>query len=149
MNVAVVITTNKDEISAELFDNEVVVIHFVEGTYFSIRGAALTLWHWLEQGVDEAVLVELLDERYQLGSGESERVVTECIAQLKERGLVVDSDGPSVDRSALSMDVGLPEFEAPVIEAFDDLQELIAIDPVHEVDPMQGWPHRPPKVELD
>ena len=143
------ITTNKDETSAELFENEVVVIHFVDGTYFSIRGAALTLWHWLEQGVDETVLVQLLDEKYQLGSGASEKVVTDCIAQLRERNLVVESDGPSVDRSALSLDVGLSDYEAPVIEAFDDLQELIAIDPVHEVDPMQGWPHRPPKVELD
>jgi hypothetical protein len=36
-----------------------------------------------------------------------------------------------------------------VVEAFEDLQELISIDPVHEVDPMQGWPHRPASVQLD
>ncbi len=143
------ITTNKEETSAELFDNEAVVIHFVDGTYFSIRGAALALWQWLEHGVEEAVLMELLDEKYQLGTAESKKVVTDCIAQLRGRGLVVDSDSPAADRSMLSMDVGLSVFEAPVIEAFEDLQELIAIDPVHEVDPMQGWPHRPPKVELD
>jgi hypothetical protein len=149
VDLTIVITTNKEETSAELFENEVVVINFVDGTYFSIRGAALALWHWLEQGVDETVLVELLDEKYQLGAAESKKVVTDCIAQLRGRGLVVDSDEPPADRDTLSMEVGMSEFEVPVVEAFEDLQELIAIDPVHEVDPMQGWPHRPPKVELD
>ncbi len=35
-----------------------------------------------------------------------------------------------------------------MIEAYTDLRELIAIDPVHEVDEGAGWPVRPPTFGL-
>jgi hypothetical protein len=38
---------NHDQISAEVFDSEIVAIHFLKGTYFSLRGASLALWSWL------------------------------------------------------------------------------------------------------
>jgi len=34
-------------------------------------------------------------------------------------------------------------FATPVVEVFNDLADLIAIDPVHEVDASAGWPMRP------
>jgi hypothetical protein len=144
-----VLVTNKNEASAEVFESEVVVIHFVEGTYFSIRGAGLALWNWLELGADEALLEQLLAEKYGLDKVKSRETVAHCVSELKVRGLVVEVEGTPAEREAFALDAGVSEFEEPLVEAFDDLQELIAIDPVHEVDPMQGWPHRPPKVELD
>jgi hypothetical protein len=40
-------------------------------------------------------------------------------------------------------------YTPPIIEVFHDLQELISIDPVHDVDEVDGWPHRnsPPHPE--
>jgi hypothetical protein len=29
------------------------------------------------------------------------------------------------------------------LEVFDDLAELITMDPVHEIDTLTGWPHLP------
>ena len=37
-------------------------------------------------------------------------------------------------------------FSAPVVETFADLQDLIVLDPVHEVDATAGWPNRPTDV---
>lgn len=143
------LTTNVTQISAETFDSEIVVIHFLQGTYFSVRGAGIALWNWLEQGADEGTLAELLAERYgldpELGRAEVER----CLALLKEHDLIVESPDSPASRDSRRMDVGPAGFEEAVVEVFNDLQELIAIDPVHEVDPMQGWPHRPPQVTLD
>jgi hypothetical protein len=141
--------TNISQISAETFDSEIVVIHFLQGTYFSVRGAGMALWNWLEQGADEATLGELLTERYGLGPDQSRTEVERFLARLKQHDLIVESPSSPAARGRYRMDVGPAGYEESVVEVFDDLQELIAIDPVHEVDPMQGWPHRPPQVKLD
>lgn len=143
------LTTNITQISAETFDSEIVVIHFLQGTYFSVRGAGIALWNWLEQGADAGILAELLAERYGLDPERSRAEVARCLALLKQHDLIVESPDSTASRDSRRMDVGPAGFEEAVVEVFDDLQELIAIDPVHEVDPMQGWPHRPPPVKLD
>ncbi|MDD5364662.1 MAG: PqqD family protein [Gallionellaceae bacterium] len=141
--------TNNAQISAETFETEIVVIHFLRGTYFSLRGAAMALWQWLQAGADEVTLAELLAERYGLDPERSRAEVAATLARLGECELVVESDQAAPGRAGYDMTAGPALFEAAVVEAFEDLQELIAIDPVHEVDPMQGWPHRPAPVQLD
>jgi hypothetical protein len=140
---------NHNQVSAEVFDSEIVVIHFVKGTYFSLRGASLALWQWLDQGADEATLAELLAARYGLDGEGSRAGVAAVLGRLRECDLVVEDGRPVPSRDAYAADAGPAVYEAPVVEVFEDLQELIAIDPVHEVDPMQGWPHRPQSVQID
>jgi len=141
--------SNSAQISAESFETEVVVIHFLKGTYFSLRGASMALWSWLQTGADEATLAELLAARYALAAAQSQAEVTKFVALLKKFDLAIETDLSAPSRDAYAMDAGPAGYEEPVVEAFEDLQELIAIDPVHEVDPMQGWPHRPATVRID
>jgi hypothetical protein len=141
--------TNNAHISAETFETEIVVIHFLHGTYFSLRGAALPLWQWLQLGAEEPTLAELLAIRYDLDPERSRTEVASTLGRLRQYDLLVEGDQPAASWGSYAMDAGPAVFEAPVVEAFEDLQELIAIDPVHEVDPMQGWPHRPAPVTLD
>lgn len=143
------LVTNNTQISAETFETEIVVIHFLRGTYFSVRGAAMTLWQWLQTGAEETTLAELLAARYGLDPERSRVEVAAALARMREYELVVESDRPAPARAVYDMAAGPAAYEAAVVEAFEDLQELIAIDPVHEVDPMQGWPHRPAPVKLD
>ena len=35
----------------------------------------------------------------------------------------------------------------PTLEVFTDLAELIMMDPVHEVDVLEGWPRRPGEAQ--
>lgn len=140
--------TNSTQVSAETFDNEIVAIHFLKGTYFSIRGAAIAVWTWLQNGATESCLSELLAQRYGLDSAASQTQVEKTIGLFRQFELVIEVDAPEPNIS-YALDAGPEHFEEAVVEAFEDLQELIAIDPVHEVDPMQGWPHRPPAINID
>lgn len=143
------LVANNARVSAEVFETEVVVIHFLNGTYFSLRGASMTLWAWLQTGADEATLAELLAARYGLADEQGRAEAAKVLARLKQFDLVVESGKPAPSRDAYAMGAGPANFEEPVVEIFEDLQELIAIDPVHEVDPLQGWPRRPAAVQLD
>lgn len=141
--------TNNEQISAEEFDTEIVVIHFLEGTYFSLRGASMALWSWLQTGADETTLARLLCARYGLDAEAGRMAVAKAVETMRQRGLIVEVDGAGSPLDAYDVAAGPDDYQEAVVEAFDDLQELIAIDPVHEVDPMQGWPHRPSPVKLD
>lgn len=143
------LVANISQVSAEAFDSEIVIIHFLQGTYFSIRGVGMALWKWLELGADQATLADLLSRRYGLDAERSRTEVARCLDLLGQHDLIIETDAPPPSQDAYALDAGPAEFSEAVVEVFDDLQELIAIDPVHEVDPMQGWPHRPPPVKLD
>lgn len=125
-----------DRIAAEDFGNEVVLIDIEKGVYFSLQGQAIDLWRsfalprradavldeYASHGADRATLADSLDE-------------------MKRNDLVCETAATPADGPACS----LPStgFAAPVIAVFSDLAELIAIDPVHEVDAAAGWPLRP------
>ena len=40
-------------------------------------------------------------------------------------------------------DIACPDrFVAPAMERYDQIADIISMDPIHEVDPAEGWPHR-------
>jgi hypothetical protein len=36
------------------------------------------------------------------------------------------------------------EFGGFTLEEFTDLEDILGLDPIHEVDPEKGWPHAAP-----
>ena len=135
---------NLDRVAAEGFDGETILVHFEQGTYFSLRGAAIQIWSMLEQ--DGGVAVDQLVAAFQpsgpASPAELRRSIDEALVQLREADLV--SAAPEAARQGPAITASPAVFEPPVIEAYDDLKELIALDPVHQVDEGAGWPVRPP-----
>jgi len=74
------------------------------------------------------------------------RAVNQLLDELREEGLIVaDEANGKLPLSGSSTSVAGPivttriEFRAPTFEKFTDMQELILLDPIHEVD-QSGWP---------
>jgi hypothetical protein len=44
--------------------------------------------------------------------------------------------------------IGTAEFHAPVLQVYSDMQDLLLLDPIHEVD-ATGWPMPAPAASLD
>ncbi len=45
----------------------------------------------------------------------------------------------------LAEETGVPcpdAFATPAIERYEDIADIIAMDPVHDIDTTKGWPHR-------
>lgn len=136
---------NLDEVAAEEFDGEFVVIHFARGTYFSLQNAAVDLWRQLENGSSTSDAADrvlaLLSEVPPTARDE----LLACADRFVEEGLVREaaSAGPPPPARANG------SYESPRIEVFSDLQELILLDPVHEADTNKGWPTQRPKSRDD
>lgn len=128
---------NTAVVAAEVFDEETVVIHFDSGRYFSLGGAAPWVW----QALEHAASVEVIAAAAPAGSAEA---IAAFVAKLAEEGLVIEAETPD----AANLPPPPAPWAAPTIEVFSDLAELIALDPVHEVDVEMGWPKRPGRDTL-
>ncbi len=131
-------------ISHDTQGNETVVIDFSGGTYYSLVGTASTVWVLAASGATDAAIVESLTARYDGDAAVIADQTTSFLADLIARGLLVVSDA-SLDAAATASATRTP-WSAPTLEAFNDLNDLILMDPIHDVDDA-GWPH--PKGDVD
>ena len=137
-----VIVANLEATAAETFAGETVVIHFERGTYFSFRGSAGLIWSLLQTPTSIAAVVKAAGDALAISAESLEEQLTEFVAQLSEQGLIKASDAmPAVPK--LTVEALNALSEPATLEVFGDLAELIAMDPVHEIDALTGWPHLP------
>ena len=69
---------------------------------------------------------------------EVERAIAGFVSQLLDEGLLVESaDTGSAEGAEI---VAGGTFETPVLSKYTDMQELLLLDPIHDIDPSVGWP---------
>jgi hypothetical protein len=122
----------------ERLDDEVMVIDLESGAYFAFVAAAADTWTLLAGGADAAAVGSELVTRYEVGPEQAAAEVGAFADQLVGAGLLERGDPPQGAVLPPAGGVRL-EWQAPTIQRFDDLQDLLLIDPVHEVEPT-GWP---------
>ncbi len=132
------ILQNNTELAAEEFDGETVLIDIHRGVYFNLRGAATLLWQaFALPRTEDAVLDTLLAQLHEAKRDE----LTDALARMREEKLLLPVT--SVAQASAPFTFAPTAYVPPMVDAFSDLADLIAIDPVHEVDAGAGWPVRP------
>ncbi|MDX6767711.1 MAG: PqqD family protein [Candidatus Methylacidiphilales bacterium] len=126
------------DIAHEIIDGEAIIIHFDTGNYYSLNTAGAMVWSWLDAGASQE---EILDAFPGLSPDE--------IAEIEEfiKGLVSEKILHQVEAPARRDEASLPTkgggpYLAPRFEKFNDMQQLLLSDPIHEVDE-KGWPPAP------
>jgi Coenzyme PQQ synthesis protein D (PqqD) len=128
----------------ETIEGEVILIALDTGTYYSLRETGAEVWEGIQQGAAQDEIVEALSRSYDGSSEELRSAVGELLEQLKDEGLVEEAEsGPAAPIDLGEVRDGRRPFRAPVLEKHTDMQDLILLDPVHEVD-ARGWPHAAP-----
>lgn len=130
----------------ETIDGETVIIDMASGAYYRLEEAAARAWLRLMQGVTAADLCADLGTAFAAPAGEIERAVDAFLAGLEEVGLI--ERRAAAPAAAAQPADGAPAgarapFPGLAIHRFTDLQELLFLDPVHEVDE-NGWPVQAP-----
>lgn len=126
-------------LAAEEFDGETVLIDVVRGLYFSLGGSATELWRAFSVPRSEAEVVETLST--QLAEADPNGLAN-AIHSMRENQLLIAAPEATSPRPNKFVATSL-SFTLPVVEVYSDLADLIAIDPVHEVNASAGWPMRP------
>jgi hypothetical protein len=124
------------KVAHEIIDGEAVVIHLETGHYYSLTGLASQLWQWFAAGASRGQILEALDPL----TGEQAGSVDQFISSLVAEGILEPGAG-AVESGPLAKYAG--PFETPAFAKFNDMQNLLLSDPIHDVDET-GWPHLDP-----
>ena len=111
----------------------------VSGTLSRIAGIGPTVWERLVAGwARDDLMDEVADKYGPDAAGRTRRFLDALI----DADLVVEVDAPAAPPSDEA--APWPEaFAEPELEHFDDIADIMTMDPVHEVDLKRGWPHPP------
>jgi hypothetical protein len=129
---------------ADEFGEEIVALNLDTGFYFSLRGLAGAIWKDLAAGHPREDIVAAL------GAIEAELApkTNAFVDDLLERGLMrlaPEAEPPAAGPPAAelaSRALAAGGTTDLVLEAFDDMRELVIADPIHEVEEEVGWPAR-------
>jgi hypothetical protein len=131
---------NSPSVIYERFDDEVIAINLDTGTYHAMTGAAADAFVLLSEEATAAELAGALADRYAATSAAILASLPSFLEQLQEEQLiaVVKTRKPRGPLRIAGIKSGLP-FVPPTVEAYRDLENLLLMDPIHEVGD-EGWP---------
>ena len=137
----------RDHVSHERLDGEVIAIDTRIGSYFNLGGTAADCWTLLLDGWPRETWLTILEMKYGPGLFCG---IDDFVQQCLDFELVESMDPEVIglardpSSSALPDDQVRTAWASPEIVRFDDLQDLIKIDPIHDTSTF-GWP----SVEFD
>ena len=137
---------NAPRVVHQIIDNEAVIIDFESGVYYSIDQAGAQVWALLNQNLSLSEMAASIERQYHRPTDEINGAITQFITQLLDEGLIRPGEGgpgvvsPPADLPPLS---DASDFHPPVLQKYTDMQDLLLLDPIHEVDE-SGWPKPKP-----
>ncbi|MFK8250875.1 PqqD family protein [Ancylobacter terrae] len=138
---AVIYAPNGPLVISETIDEESLIMHYRTGQYFNCTGSGALLWSAIETGAT----VEDLAARLVGGFSLAREHAAEVAQSFLTSALSLDLVKPVPERiGALAPAWPQASYAPPVIQAHDDLKDLLLLDPIHEVDEA-GWPLAPRK----
>ena len=133
---------NSPRVVHETIDGEVVIINLDTGCYYSLDGVGAVIWNRIERGASLGEMVEWLAGNYASDHQQVEAAVQQLVTELQAEELIRGLDGPiGPGRDGARAEPAQPPaaFETPVLHKHTDMQDLLLLDPIHEVDET-GWP---------
>lgn len=122
---------NSPHVISEIASGETVIINLETGSYYNLNEHASTLWALITEGVEVQALKKSI-----CSNAEEEAQLTHFFTHLAEQALIKETDSP---KSTIADEIKVNTNEL-VVETFTDMQELLGLDPIHEVEEEAGWP---------
>lgn len=134
---------SRPEVVGSVVDGEVVAINLDTGSYYNIAGAGTDVWVAVERAASAREVTARLAHRYDAPVDEIAAAVTRFMEELRAEGLIrpAEADAPGAEPPADDLPSGgRTTFSPPVLEKFTEMEDLLLVDPVHDVSE-RGWPH--------
>lgn len=136
---------NTPQVTHETIDGEAVIVNLYTGNYYSMNGVGATVWQLIDLGASKNEIIEIINQNYKGDLSKIENCISYLIEQMKDEGLIslqkkfnskekIDFKTPSITNGK-----DKPVFESPSLNKYTDMQDLLLLDPIHEVDD-SGWP---------
>jgi len=142
MSAQSVYRVNAPHVISEVIDGEAIILNFESGCYYSLNESGMAVWQAIQDGCNQQAMLSALHQRYHDVGDEAASDLTEVLKLLELEQLIVPSDSLVVEGSSVH-EGATTAYMKPGLEKFTDLQELLLLDPIHDVDE-SGWPRQNP-----
>lgn len=132
---------NTPLVTSETIDDETIIIDFESGTYYNLQGTANQLWQLLQANYAVTEVVCWATASYSGDPLTIDTAIHDFIGELQQAKLIVER--PAAGSEPMPPNAVKLPFTPPLIERHTDIQDLLLLDPLHDVG-MQGWPTRTP-----
>jgi hypothetical protein len=123
------------------FGDEVLIVDTESGLFFSLRGCAVDIWSLIESRVTVNDIIAELGRRYEGAPGEVVAATHRCLDHLLANNLLRETEVAGGKIAVPAGTAARQPLVAPLVERFTDLQDLLLLDPIHDISEM-GWPQR-------
>lgn len=146
MEKNIIFRINTPAVIWEEIEQEIIAINLENGFYYDISGLSATIWKMLEYYSYQEIILKLA-EHYDLKAEEIKPDVNFFLKTLEDEKLMVFAD------KLLAKETQGPyyfpkSYTKPVLNKYTDMENLLLIDPIHEVDE-HGWPNLYPLPQTD
>jgi hypothetical protein len=130
-------TTKVPMLVSRQFEDEVILANFETGVYYSLTETAADIWIGLNSGATIEDIVAALARHNSADVVDRETLVKTFVDELLTEKILLPCED-DVDPQPWTPHFS-NSFSPPVLNRFDDLRELLFLDPVHDVSEA-GWP---------
>jgi hypothetical protein len=128
------------QVLRELIDGEVVIINMQSGSYYSLMDTGAIVWEMLEQSWGRSDMLDRLVAQYDADADTLAQSLDQLLEQLHNESLILVAEATKTSIKTEDLPQQKQPFTPPTFYKYDDMQELLLVDPIHDVDPA-GWPN--------
>ena len=127
------LSPNAAEVAAKIMDGEAILINLSDGMYYSMDLAGGLVWQMIETHASVSEIVQSVSAHYTVEPDQAAADILQLAGELLAARLVlVCSDLSSGERPAPPvLLVERSAYQAPHLNAYRDMAELLALDPPH------------------
>ena len=114
-------------------DGEVVIVDLNIGHYFRINKESSQLWNFIIKENSVSQILTFCENRSELQID-----IEEIVQNLLNLQIICEA----VEQSGTITELPKWKYTKFEIEKFTDLEDILGLDPIHEVDEEKGWPNK-------
>lgn len=128
---------NEDKMFMDISDGIAVVINSESGMYYGMNGFGTTVFEAIISGMNESDIETELNKMSGVPSDMKERL-SRFIQSLSDYEIIA-SGNDNCEKKTFDATVATVDKFTLEVSAFDDAQEMLLADPIHEVKEQSGW----------
>ena len=133
----------------ETLGDETLIVRLDSGNYYSMNITGGQIWNFIEQGASDIQIVAKFAELYGIDKKIVEEQTEPFLKNLIEEELIFPNGkkpNASAAYQSINIEILTNSFEPPILSKYSDVQELLILDPIHDVSDA-GWPNSKSKID--
>lgn len=140
------ILVNSPSVVSEVIEGEAVIMNLASGHYFSCQGVGGEMWSLIEKGSTKAEILNQVHAGYNVEPATLDQNFSAFLASLEEYNLIRQEPAAEASQEtaeAPASNGGKGVYREPILAVYSDMEDLLLLDPIHDVDET-GWPEPKP-----